>query len=398
MVRRTGFAIAILLLALGSAHADDGHGLKRGGDAGDVSISGVSSGAAMAVQYAVAHSGTITGVGSIAGPGWGCAEGKVSRAINICMCGRDDITPEYNFARIFAASNAQNIDPLIDGKPRALKRSYVFQSAADATVVEKSGQAGAAFLNAFIGHAPVVDQGNPGDDSNHAGHGIVSPDGTDSCRANGNDRTYVRHCGADDTAGKLFLALFGDGKPYDASKRVEHIPESEVWEFDQQRIVDAVKKKASTISADSFYWFFPAESDRRENLDLARNGYIYVPPPCRQADSKCRVHIALHGCKQDAKNFALTAGYNNWAEYYKTIVVYPAVQQPAQPGPEGICQSDPIPRAFDSSPVEPNPNGCWDWWGYLDPGWPETYRYLTKKAPQMQVIERIIAEVTAPRP
>ena len=57
----------------------------------------------------------------------------------------------------------------------------------------------------------------------------------------------------------------------------------------------------------------------------------------------------------------------------------------------------PVEPALNLSWVEPNPNACWDWWGYLDTGLPEN-RYLTKDGPQMQVIERIIAELTKPVP
>jgi hypothetical protein len=53
MVRLAAFSVAALSVGIGLAYADDGLGLKRGGDRSDVSISGVSSGAAMAVQYAV---------------------------------------------------------------------------------------------------------------------------------------------------------------------------------------------------------------------------------------------------------------------------------------------------------------------------------------------------------
>jgi hypothetical protein len=49
---------------------------------------------------------------------------------------------------------------------------------------------------------------------------------------------------------------------------------------------------------------------------------------------------------------------------------------------------------MDSWYFEPNPNGCWDWWGYLDTS-NRKDRYLTKDGPQIRVIERIIAEVTA---
>jgi hypothetical protein len=75
-------------------------------------------------------------------------------------------------------------------------------------------------------------------------------------------------------------------------------------------------------------------------------------------------------------------------------VVYPVVQ-PDNPVPESVCTTPaPWPIA-DYSWVETNPNGCWDWWGYLDNA---TYqnRYVTKAAPQMQVIDHIIGAVTAP--
>jgi hypothetical protein len=396
MIRKTVFLIAAFLFASSVAHADDGRGLQRGGDAGDVSISGISSGAAMAVQYAVAHSGSIVGVGSIAGPSWGCAQSSVSRAINDCMCGRHEVSSNIEMARSLAERNTQAIDPLVSGKPKALKRAYVFQSAADGVVVARSGKTSINFLASFIGNTPVQDWGNAVDGSNSAGHGIISPDGADSCRATGNDATYVRRCGVEDNAGRLFHTLYGQGPSYDVSKRVDNIPESEVWAFDQQRIIDEVKGKAGSIAPDSFFVFFPIKSSRRENFDLAQTGYLYVPPSCRRDGSKCRVHVALHGCKQHAKNFAATAGYNNWAEYYKVIVVYPAIeQQPVAQGPE-ICEAGLIPSSIDNLWVRPNDNGCWDWWGYLDNGWPEKNRYITKDAPQIQVIERIIAEVTKP--
>ena len=81
-MKYAGLLFLTLVSALSVARADDGLGLKRGGNASDVSVSGVSSGAAMAVQYAVGHSASIAGVGSIAGPPWGCADGSASQAIN----------------------------------------------------------------------------------------------------------------------------------------------------------------------------------------------------------------------------------------------------------------------------------------------------------------------------
>lgn len=392
MMPKTAYCIAALFAGLSTAHADDGRALKRGGNRQAVSISGASSGAAMAMQYAVAHSGNIGGVGSIAGPGWGCAEGKISQAINDCMCGRKAPSAKIDLARQLA--DRGDIDPLVAGKPKALQRSYVFHSVADRTVVDASAQANIDFLRVLTGNPPVIDRGNSADGSIAAGHGILSPEGSDSCRAGGVEGSYVRNCGNADNAGSLFLALYGQGGADDPKKRVARIPDGEVWSFDQQALIDEVKKGQPMLAADRHWLGFPYKSTRRDNFDLAPTGYLYVPPGCRRSDSHCRIHVALHGCKQDAKTYATTAGYNNWAEHYQVIVIYPAVR-PDVPASGDVCSRGPIPAIADSWWVEPNPNGCWDWWGYLDGGVSKN-RYLTRQAPQMQVIERIIAEATRP--
>ena len=196
-------------------------------------------------------------------------------------------------------------------------------------------------------------------------------------------------------AGRMFHALYGGDSVFDASKRVNGIPEAEVWRFDQQHLIEQVKSIVTVADDKLTQWWpwWPYSSARRKNLDMAEQGYIYVPPFCRQTGSSCRVHIALHGCRQSARTFATRAGYNNWAEHYKTIVVYPAIE-PSTPVSEAVCQAEPVNPILDTWYFEPNPNGCWDWWGYLDPSSRED-RYLTKDGPQIRVIERIITEVTA---
>jgi len=52
----------------------------------------------------------------------------------------------------------------------------------------------------------------------------------------------------------------------------------------------------------------------------------------------------------------------------------------------------PVDSSIDEL-IKLNPNGCWDWWGYLDTS-DQKNRYLTRDSPQMLVIERIIAQVT----
>ncbi|GJE42278.1 PHB depolymerase family esterase [Methylobacterium soli] len=395
-MRSTAWSAALLFAVCASAAADDGRGLRRGGNPADVSISGLSSGAAMAVQYAVAHSGSVTGVGSVAGPLWGCAEGSLSRAVNACLCGRGPLPATLDAARRLAADGA--IDAPAAGLPRRLRRAYLFQSPADETVAAASGAANAAFLADFIGHPPEIDRGNARDGSDRAGHGIIAPGpGTDACTVDGRETNFIRSCGAEDNAGRMFHALFGEGSGDAPGRRIDAIPESEIWSFDQRGLIDAARVERPSIADDSLNVFWiPTTSPRRRNLDMADRGYLYVPPSCRSAGSACRVHVALHGCRQDARTFALRAGYNNWAEAYRTIVVYPAIA-PGQSLPGAVCEAPPLSEAVDAAWFEPNPNGCWDWWGYLDTA-SRRGRYLTRAAPQMRVLDAIIAAVTAPRP
>lgn len=387
--------LTVSLLHAALARADDGRGLARGADPDAVSLSGLSSGAAMAVQYAVAHSGTVTAVGAVAGPQWACAPGSLSRAVNACLCGRDALAPTLETARRLSEAGA--IDRLAGSRPARLSRSYVFQSAADETVAQASGEANAAFLRAFTGAEPTVDRGEAADGSDRAGHGILVPGaGTESCALDGREQTYIRGCGSHDNAGRMFEALFGQG-PDASRRRVDAIPDSEVWRFDQRALVERVKAEGAPVAADYLYFYvWPARSTRRSRFDLADQGSLYVPHACRAAGSRCRVHVALHGCKQDARTFALKAGYNNWAEAYRVIVVYPALA-PDAPTTDALCRMPHFPGAADAAWIEPNPNGCWDWWGYLDPP-AATGRHLTKAAPQMRVIEAIVTALTAPAP
>ena len=76
------FGLVLMLAALGfapaTAQADDPPLGTYNADIGESSISGISSGAFMAVQFATAWSGTIKGVGVIAGGPYYCAQGTAA--------------------------------------------------------------------------------------------------------------------------------------------------------------------------------------------------------------------------------------------------------------------------------------------------------------------------------
>ncbi|MEY4764981.1 MAG: hypothetical protein RI907_1654 [Pseudomonadota bacterium] len=366
--------------------------LPQGADPGNVTISGISSGAGMALQYAIAHSASVKGVATIAGPSWGCARGYVTQAINQCMCGVNRPLPD---ALPLAQSLAKSGDidkPLASGRPQKLAAAFVFHSPLDATVVASTGEASADFLQRFIGTPPVVDRGHTTNDSDEAGHGILSPQGADACRlAPATDKTFVRRCGDEDNALDLFKALY-PAVTFDATRRTDNVADADLVPFDQKPFVDAVLQQGDYIAPDGLlYYFYPTRSARRARLDMADQGLVYSPPACRVAGARCGLHVALHGCKQDVKTFARTTGYVHWAELYRVVVVFPAVNQGGSPVSES-CAAGPVSSMADYAWYQPNPNGCWDWWGYLDGT--ERTRYLTKRGPQMQVLERIVQHMT----
>ena len=94
--------------------------------------------------------------------------------------------------------------------------------------------------------------------------------------------------------------------------------------------------------------------------------------------------MVLHGCLQSAEvlgtEFYTRIGINEWADTDRIVVVYP--QAHATTVSELAVQDL-------SAPLNTNPNGCWNWWGYAyDP------RYLTRQGVQIQAIWSMVRRVT----
>lgn len=107
---------------------------------------------------------------------------------------------------------------------------------------------------------------------------------------------------------------------------------------------------------------------------LAERGYVYVPKGCSEHHG-CRLHVVFHGCLQNADAvgdaFYRHAGYNEWAEANDIVVVYP--------------QAAPVIRRLIGIPLKwPNPQGCWDWWGFTGEN------FATKSGPQISAVDAMI--------
>jgi poly(3-hydroxybutyrate) depolymerase len=297
-------------------------------DPGATTVSGLSSGAFMAVQMQVAFSDRIAGAGIVAGGPYWCARGSATRAVSACMAapgGRaPDITRGLAQAEAYAAEGA--IAPLAG---LADDRVFLFSGTEDEVVRPPVMAAAAAFYAAI---------GVPGAtmrvvDDVAAGHAILLEEAENPCDANA--FPWLNDCDRDQ-AGNILSWLYGDLAP-PVPARADRL-----FHFDQ-----------------SGYLTRPAA------VSMFELGLVYIPQAC-SAGARCRLHIALHGCGQGADaledRFAREAGFNAWAEANDIVVLYPQAQADAARG---------------------NPLGCWDWWGYTGEA------YATRAAPQMGAIARM---------
>ena len=121
---------------------------------GESSVSGISSGAFMAVQFGTAWSSVIRGVGVVAGGPFWCAEadaedivtgywGPIWRATGSCMNGPASNLKVADFvAKANAKASSGDIDPLGNLKRQKI---YLFHGYNDAVVAKAATDAAAEF-------------------------------------------------------------------------------------------------------------------------------------------------------------------------------------------------------------------------------------------------------------
>ena len=137
-------------------------------DPAGTTVSGLSSGAYMAVQLHVAHSQSIIGAAVVAGGPYFCAEGELLTALNRCMqttAGAPDTAALLTRAQSLA--DAGRIDPLAD---LAGDRVYLFSGTEDNTVTPPV----MAAARDFYRQAGIVDQDIRAVTDVAAGHAFIA--------------------------------------------------------------------------------------------------------------------------------------------------------------------------------------------------------------------------------
>lgn len=305
-------------------------------DSAQTTVSGISSGAYMAVQLHVAHSKDIAGAGAFAGGPYYCARGDLERARSLCMEGAPDPVPLARLTREWAA--AGRIDP-VAGLARA--RVWLFSGYNDGVVRRPVTDALARYYREFLPVGAIFYQ-----DALPAGHAQVTLDHGAACPVTGGE--FIVDCDYDG-AGHLLQFLYGALAP-----RREGDLQGTLRAFDQREFVDGSPRAAG----------------------MAPEGYVFVPQDCARG-ARCRVHVAFHGCQQHAgrigEAFVRHAGYNRWADANRIVVLYP--------------------QALATWGLPFNPKGCWDWWGYTGAD------YATREGAQVRAVKRMLerlASATAP--
>jgi len=315
--------LLLVTILLGSASLGNG--------AQTYTVSGISSGGAMAVQFHVAHSSIVNGAGIIAGVPYWCAGMDIINALEACMS-----QPELiSITELEAATSYAYLMESIDS-PSSLSSSKVWlYSGKKDTVVDpgvmKKVQ---SYYGNYIHSSNIVEVFNISSE-----HSFVTDNYGNKCDFLGSP--YMNNCGFD-SAGALLGWLLGGLNPRTTSN-----PQL-IQTLDQKSFIPLVGPDVAA---------------------MADTAYVYVPTNCK-AKTGCRIHVVFHGCEQTltniGKEFYMNAGYNEWAEANNILILYPQAKI-----------------------TDLNPKGCWDWWGYTGAD------YATKDAVQIATVKKMLDYISS---
>ncbi len=269
------------------------------------SVSGISSGGFMAVQFQVAFSSIIKGAAIFAGGPDGCSQGSAGVAESTCTLGAPPISVSALVASTQTQASAGAIDATANLTPQ---RVFLFGGADDVVVNPLVMDALASYYAAFLPSTSILYVSRrPG--TSHTWPTLSYGNACDVLAS-----PYLGDCDYDG-AGLALQQIYGPLAP-------------------------------PAANASGALWSLPAAqfTSNPASISVGDTAYAYVPASCAAGDT-CAVHVAFHGCQQGASlvgdAFYTHAGLNEWADANHLIVIYP----------QAIATTA-------------NPEGCWDFWGY----------------------------------
>ncbi|MBI1891933.1 MAG: fibronectin type III domain-containing protein [Burkholderiales bacterium] len=337
VIQRWTHSLCAVIFFVLSCHAAAGALPRFNADPVQVTVSGISSGGAMAVQAHVAYSGTFKGAAIFAGAAYYCAQGNLAYATARCMEPLSSL--EIPVAELASTTRLWASQGFVDNTAYlANSKVYLFSGTLDQTVRQPGMDALRDYYLNFVNPSNIVYNNQTA-----AGHGWISLLGPVLCAAQ--QSPYVNNCNLDPQQ-TFFSMFYGQLN----AKQTGQLS-GQFTAVDQTEFVD----------------------DRNPNLHgLDTNAWLYVPASCARGEL-CRVHVSYHGCNQSfnkiGDQFIRMSGLNEWADTNNIIVLYPQV--------------------FPSLVGPVNGQGCWDWWGYDDPD------YAKKSGRQLLMTKRMVDRITS---
>jgi poly(3-hydroxybutyrate) depolymerase/chitodextrinase len=315
-------------------------------DINQTSVSGLSAGGYMAVQFEVAYSSMLRGAGVIAGGPYYCAQGSLFTATSTCSCVPFGcfLPSSTNVAQLIAITDRNAGRGLIDPTSNlAQHRIWLFSGTVDTAVPQWVMDDLSTYYRHYIPADRIFYKNDIA-----AEHAMPTDFFGNSC-ATRND-PFINNCNYD-AAGQLLQWIYGSLNP----KNTGQLGGSFI-NFDQTKFVD-----------------------QTSDHGMAPDGWLYVPAACANNQS-CKLHVVFHGCKQYetyrypsstgqvtfGATYVRNTGYNKWADTNNIILLYP-----------------------QATASGPNPNGCWDWWGYDDAN------YAVKAGRQMAAVKAMVDRIVS---
>lgn len=332
-------------------------------DIKQTSVSGISSGGFMSVQFQIAHSNIVRGAGIVAGGPYNCSQNDMVTATTKCSCTGEPVlrcevtSTSANVPALVSATKGLFNARLIDDPGNvAGQRVIILAGGKDPLVPTPI----TTQLSEFYTALGVPSRNISAVSLAGAGHTMPTLAFGKACSAT--KEPYIGKCNFD-SARAILSWIYGPLEPPASGKA-----KGRYIRFDQKPF----------IPNDGPYHYLWGSG-------LDSSGWIYVPDACAKG-ARCRLHIALHGCKQGqtyvplepppggglyyGTTFVKNTGYRRWADNNHLVVLFP--------------QAVSIPWR--------NPNGCWDWWGYTDE------HYADQKGVQIRALRAMVDRLSSGAP
>jgi len=312
-------------------------------DIHQTSVSGLSAGGFMAVQFDVAFSSILKGAGIIAGGPYSCAQGSLPTAEIACMFALMPTDVSTLIQITDQNARKQVIDPTSN---LTNQKIWMFSGTTDSVVKQSVMNDLQTYYKHFVS-SPNINYVK----TMPAEHAMPTDFFGNVCNFKGDP--FINNCHFD-AAGELLKWIYSPLNP----KSTGPLAEQRFVEFDQSEFIANPHQHS-----------------------MANTGWIYVPANCANGQV-CRLHVVFHGCKQYPNyssgmtpfgtTYVKNTGYNQWADTNSIIVLYPQIY---------VGDGDPESQS--------NPQGCWDWFAYDD------VNYATRMGNQMKAVKAMVDRISS---